>query len=373
MTLPIQTEIPISEQAARWVVRLERCEPEIQAEFGHWLRQSPQHIREFLMLVAIDKAFDVIDLSDINVNELPSHPSGNVVPLETRESGSDGDSDMISKPVLGFAPGAQPVATVPRNNARWIMSVAAALAGIVLVGGWLFMGGTTVDYATAIGEQRTFTLSDETVVQLDPLSHLRVNYSVRRRDVTLLQGDAVFKVRHRPEQPFFVHVGDALIADTGTEFRVDRRLTGTVVSVIQGSVDITIENAGGAPILPTTNLGTQTPPIVGATRISAGEQAKIPSNGKAVRRTTLDSGQIASLDHRRLLFTDDSLGDIAEDFNRYNRSPQIHIQSESLGNLRFSGSFDADDPTSLIEYLRQNPAIAVRRTANEWIIGDAHH
>jgi transmembrane sensor len=181
------------------------------------------------------------------------------------------------------------------------------------------------------------------VVQLNPLSRVAVSLSDETRDIRLLSGEALFKVKHEP-RPFLVHSGNTLIEDIGTQFHVYRRSSGTVVSVIEGAVK------------------------VASVRLDAGQEARVAQDGKTLKRSKLDASQLNSWRQRHLTFSGDTLSDIVADFNRYNRRPQIRIEDETLRAKRYSGGFDADDPESLVEYLRQSDAITVNRQGDELVI-----
>jgi hypothetical protein len=51
------------------------------------------------------------------------------------------------------------------------------------------------------------------------------------------------------------------------------------------------------------------------------------------------------------VFRNDSLADIAEEFNRYNRTLQMRVEGAEASDRRLSGVFDADAPESLLRFL----------------------
>jgi ferric-dicitrate binding protein FerR (iron transport regulator) len=77
---------------------------------------------------------------------------------------------------------------------------------------------------------------------------------------------------------------------------------------------------------------------------------------------------ISAWQQRRLVFTDDTLGDIAEEFSRYNRSPQIRIEGDALRARRFSGVFDADNPEGLLLYLAVDKSVVMDRDGDDVVI-----
>lgn len=71
---------------------------------------------------------------------------------------------------------------------------------------------------------------------------------------------------------------------------------------------------------------------------------------------------------RRLIFQGERLEELATEFNRYNRAPQIRVQGAQVANRRLMGIFDADDPESLILFLRQYEDLSVSVTPREVLI-----
>jgi ferric-dicitrate binding protein FerR (iron transport regulator) len=55
------SDLDIAEQAARWVVELEEGTLEDLSELAAWLKQSPVHVEELLLVMSTWKAFDQLD------------------------------------------------------------------------------------------------------------------------------------------------------------------------------------------------------------------------------------------------------------------------------------------------------------------------
>src|SRR5262249_4284338 len=62
-------------------------------------------------------------------------------------------------------------------------------------------------YITAIGEQREVKLPDNSRIMMNTGTRMGVDYSLRSRDVSILYGEASFRVTHEPDRPFTVHAG----------------------------------------------------------------------------------------------------------------------------------------------------------------------
>jgi transmembrane sensor len=359
------TEESICEQAARWALLVERGGQETHAAFATWLRASPHHVREYLLITALNKELDEIDLENLNVDEILARPTSNITTLDSVLTRGDCGSSRQNH--------------TRRARVSWLSGLAVGAVCLVVAGWWLLFGpASSQNYSTAIGEERSFSLADGSVVHLSPVSRLRVNFSAASREIQLDQGEAVFKVEHDPTRPFRVHAGGALIEDVGTEFHVYRRPTSTVVSVLEGAVEISGESTPSGP--PVTFEPSISGGITSArqaaksptrrARVAAGEEARIAADGQILQRTAVPAEELNGWLQPRLIFSGDTLAEIAEDFNRYNRDPQIQIEGDVLRAKRFSGSFDAHDPQSLVDYLQQSVGggISVERSGRMLVV-----
>lgn len=223
---------------------------------------------------------------------------------------------------------------------------------------------------TSVGEQRTVRLVDGSIVYLNARSRIRVAFSSAERDIELDEGEAVFKVAHDVARPFRVHAGGATVQAVGTEFNVYRRASETTVSVLEGKVEIrpaehvsasTDGSAKDSPAL-TGAVGKADAPVL----ITAGEQARITSRA-VTKQAEPDVIAAVAWRQRRLVFRAARLEDIAAEFGRY--SPQrIQLEDAVAREMRFTGTFDADDPGSLVLFLEKLNELSVRRDGEDFVI-----
>lgn len=421
-------ERQIAEEAAEWLAVLEDAGAEEQAAFAEWISESPQHLKEFLFMSALDSELTKLDPERrMKVEEIVARASSTVVPLSTM--GADGSFVIGGDESNGsganlVAPGASGGATpalVGTGNAQasamdthaaeldtqfsrnrpqtsrrrrgLTASLAAACAAIAVTFGWLLLGDEHI-YATAVGEQRAVSLPDGSVMQLNTKSRVRIEYSDNARNLHLLEGEAMFKVERDANRPFRVHSGASVIQAIGTQFNVVRRPSGTTVSVIEGIVSLTAAANvkafdGSAPVLPssgasptsssgngggnhsgisssdTTALSSAPP---GSVRLVAGQEARVGRDGRIDRQGEIDPLTTAMWRQHRLVFRDDTLEDIAAEFNRYNISLQIRIEDEEVKLQRYTAVFDANDPESLVAFLREAPELTLERQGNALVI-----
>jgi transmembrane sensor len=222
------------------------------------------------------------------------------------------------------------------------------LTGIV---GWLYRG---VTYATGIGEQRTIRLADNSVIDLNARSTIRVHFSQDARTVELIQGQALFHVAKDTHRPFVVRSDGMAVRAVGTEFDVYRKQTGMVVTVLEGRVAVT----------PTTHERNSSAATSQTSAIlSAGEQLTVTPVA-ALRPHRADITVATAWTQRRLVFEETPLAEVAEEFNRYSVR-QLNIDDPELARRPISGIYSSSDPSSVIGFLRAQPGLQVTETERE--------
>jgi transmembrane sensor len=222
--------------------------------------------------------------------------------------------------------------------------VLLAVASVLFLDAGRFSGS----YSTGIGEQRTVQLLDGSTVELNARSAIQVHLTERQRDVTLLEGQALFRVAKDKQRPFVVRAGDAQVRAVGTEFDVYKKQAATVVTVVEGRVETYDERDG---------------PGTAAIVLSAGEQLTVLPHAVTKPMRT-DTSIATAWVQKRLIFEETPLSDVAEEFNRYNRRP-LTIEDGQLENLRISGVYSSTDPASLINFLRSQNSIQLVETEKQ--------
>jgi transmembrane sensor len=86
----------------------------------------------------------------------------------------------------------------------------------------------------------------------------------------------------------------------------------------------------------------------------------VQSSGSAEPVRIVDSGRELAWAEGRLVFDNDTVAAVIEQFNRYNRV-QLHVSDETLGRRRVSAVFNASEPESFIAFIQGATAIRVVR------------
>ncbi|MFC4310804.1 FecR family protein [Steroidobacter flavus] len=335
--------------AAHWLSVLsdEHCTEAERRQFFVWLRASGQHVDEFLRLSRLTGRMSQRDLwPEMEVASLVAAAKvsgeGNVTPL-------DQPSVFVARP--------------ERKALRW--SMAAAVACVFVLAG-LIAGRSQIErwfapeYVTAVGEQRSITLEDGSVVELNSQSRLRAHFEAHLRAIELLGGEAIFRVSKDPNRPFRVRTGATDIVAVGTAFNVKANDARTVVTVLEGRVRVNQRDAA-------ERSAAATAKAVSEFELAVGDQLIVGKAQPAIRVSLRDTEKVTSWTERRLIFEDTPLSAAAAEFARY--SPRaIRIEDPSVGERKINGVFDATDPASLAEFLKGDETLEVRSDADGWTV-----
>jgi len=338
----------IIDEAADWFTRLQDTELscEDREAFADWLSASPEHVREYLTLANLHA--DIGELPPTrSVEDLvelagQGHPE-NVISLNAVE--------RVAKPDDSPASGT--------GRAGRVKRIAALAAGLVVIAlacvWWLYPHANVATYTTSIGEQKSFPLSDGSIVTLNAVSKLRIHYTEQYRDVQLLSGEALFAVAKNKLRPFRVLTNDSVIQAVGTQFNVNHRYADTTVTVVEGTVEI-------RPVVSQPQFTRPAPASEGSSgeglgarssiiRVTKGQRAHVDAQDAAITvSTVVDATVDTAWRERHLTFESRPLGEVVAEFNLYNEHP-IEIRDAGLNSTQVSGSFNANDPQSFALFL----------------------
>ncbi|MGH8209258.1 MAG: FecR family protein [Steroidobacteraceae bacterium] len=370
----------IIDEAAQWFVSMREpsASKENCAAFTDWLRTSPVHVRVYLEIAKLwgDSARIGPEFSA----DVIADRARNVVPLK---QGSDLPHLTISDS-QSLVMAAQRESSAPSEDGgarlglgAMVLSrrfaIAASLLTVFLAGGsawWHLTFART--YVTDVGEQRMITLEDGSIVKLNSRSRFAVRMSARKRQVDILVGEALFQVAHDTVRPFIVKSGAITIRAVGTQFDVNRTRFATVVTVVEGRVQVRAPLPPGPSVQPPSAQGvgssgvkdSNLEPSAAAILLSAGEQASVDMRGTLARSPKANVAAATSWLQQELIFEGESLSTVIEEFNRYSRTP-IVLSDPSLANMRINAVFHTTSPESLLRFVTRLDGIAVERSEGE--------
>lgn len=202
------------------------------------------------------------------------------------------------------------------------------------------------DYITGTGEQREIELADGSRMILAGGSAVAIAFEARERRVRLLSGEAFFEVRSNPQRPFRVTAREVDATVLGTRFDVRLGVDDVTVAVEEGAVQIT-QSAGAAE------------------KLTAGQSARVQSNGRVVR-TEQAPALVAAWRQGQLYAQGLHLKDAVEQLRRY-YSGTILIGDSRLADLRVTGAYDLNDPEEALRGMAQVHGASVRRIT-PWLL-----
>ncbi|WP_116810177.1 FecR family protein [Steroidobacter cummioxidans] len=339
-----QLKEQIAAEASDWIVRLQEAElsAALRAEFVEWLLRSPDHVEEFLAISHIwgetqHASASRFDAEQLVASVLLRSGADNVIALDA----------VRQMPKVDEGEGRRAYASRKSRFGAVAAVVLVALTTItwLRVDGW--MNPNVI--RTAIGEQRSITLSDGSIVDINTDSELRVDLEGQERRLRLVRGEARFKVAKDPQRPFIVATPQATIRALGTIFNVRAESERTAVAVLEGHVLVREFEAPRA-----------SPGDIAHIELKAGQQAAVNLTGEIVPAAGPPIERVAQWTNRRLVFREEPLAVVVAEFNRYHRTP-IRIETPQLAGLLISGTFDSSDLNSLLEYFARFEKVNVER------------
>lgn len=247
-----------------------------------------------------------------------------------------------------------------RRAVRGAVMVSAALA-CALIGGALQRGAVPVHtetvsappahYQTGFGQIRRIRLQDGSTIVLGAETSLTAILTPQRRAIHLVQGEAWFRVTHRPDWPFVVNAGRGTITDLGTAFVVDREPRRVEVTVTEGRVQIALNRLIRTPRL----SGVKLEPV----RLRRGQRFSYGVDAIGSVRA-VDPHMALSWTSGELEFSDEPLSDVAANLSRY--APQPIAVSPAAGRLRLSTLVFSRHIAEWLNGLSQVLPVTVERT-----------
>jgi len=342
----------ITQRAADWfVANRAGMAPEQRQAFTDWLKTSPVHVQEYLAIAAIGR----------DLRQACTVSARSIAALIERARNEDDSTVEFLRPL-------QDSSANHRPWRGWHFAAIALSAGVLLTSGLALFRDfaanptatapdavTVVHYQTGHGQQQTYVLADKSVVHLNTDSDVTIRYSKAQRSVSLSSGQALFEVTHESARPFRVTAKSAEIIDVGTKFDVRLWDAATVVTVVEGRVEVRLASAA-------------TPKSDGL-QVQAGQQVRVTDGGLPLLPVSVDAGRATAWLHRQISFDREPLGKVAAEFNRY-AMKSIEITTPALRGLRVSGIFSTDDTAAFIAFLRSLDGVQVEETATRVVVSE---
>lgn len=355
----------ISEEAAAWLIKLDGDRaPSVEelASLREWLSRSPVHREQLRSLAEFWGKMNV--LTELTV------PLGHA---ERRSSRRFASRSRFALP----------------RFARASLAAAVIVIGIAATF-WLRpdpLSGNDF-YATAVGQQRSMTLADGSIVILNTNTQIKVDYNNEYRNIRLLQGEAHFTVEKDPLRPFRVYAGNGRVQAVGTAFSVYLRDNSVDVTVTEGKVVLASVGQAGADLLPQPGSLPGSSQSSGSIAmvddgfvepmgtIKAGESATFQNAVDAdVARIidaieTVEAPEMAKrLSWREgiLTFAGDPLAVVVDEISRYT-TVSIEISDPVVRATRIGGRFPIGETDAMFDALEANFGLRVTRLSHDRVL-----
>ncbi len=245
-----------------------------------------------------------------------------------------------------------PERTAANDGAKWgrrgfIAAAAAAAAAAAIFYVSLPPAPTLYAIETGPGERRSIELAESTRIDLNGRSRIILDKE-NARFARLERGEALFRVRHLPDNPFRVEASDAQIRNVGTVFNVLNEGDTLIVEVAEGAVLFSAD-------------GDQLSLVAGK---MLARQAGRTTTGSRLPAT------IGTWRRGELVYSSASYASIARDLAR---NTGIDVQaSPGLGGRRFSGVILLDgDREALRRRVSLLLGVNVQLAGEGWVLAPA--
>lgn len=237
-----------------------------------------------------------------------------------------------------WAASAQVPASPPRRpSPRALAAGIAGLFTLLLAGaaGWNTWRQQqaqlpVMELAANAGSNSRTELPDGSIVELGGRSQARVHYTSAQRQLSLLHGQLFVTVSSDAGRPFVVNVGELRIKAVGTAFDVLNEAGRSVVTVVEGQVEVRTA-AGGAADQDAATI-----------RLGAGQQLVQVAGSGALPERIVDTATATAWRSGVLIFVDQPLIQVLAAVNRY-ADREVIIEDPQVGAaLAFTGTARTD-------------------------------
>lgn len=243
----------------------------------------------------------------------------------------------------------------PRNSAASRRQALSMLGWVAAIGLAAWGGARTqaartllADLSTPLGQRRSVTLADGSVLQMNGDSAVNLRFDGKQRRLELVRGEVFISTARetgQPYRPFLVETLHGQAQALGTRYSVRQDDERTIVAVEQGAVRLT------------PRLGT------GSVTVQAGQAGSMTAHAAAPAHSV--SADIWGWRHGVLLADDMLLRDLLHELSRYRHG--FLGCDEAVAGLRISGVFPLADTDAVLASLPNSLPVDIRFRTRYWV------
>ncbi|MDE0451457.1 MAG: FecR domain-containing protein [Gammaproteobacteria bacterium] len=327
-------------EAAAWLAQLETAEMDSAdlAALREWMGRSRSHVAELRRLAQLSASMNVM-------NDFAG-------PLE--------EAAATFEPVVRQRPG---IRLYPALGLAMVF-----VAMLTLLTQFNRDEPEPRSLVTRVGEYVEHTLSDGSHIALNTDSRLEIAFTAEVREVTLLEGEALFTVAKDPVRPFVVNAGSRRITVVGTVFLVRVGATAVEVAVTEGMVALHATTAAVVDAAPSPDSPDSIEPV----HLRERQSLKLPMNEQVPQlniKTISDSDLRRKLAWREGLldFYRTPLTEVVAEVSRHT-GMRISILDPELREREFDGLFRVGETELLLQALAVHGDIRLTRVGADTVL-----
>ena len=247
-----------------------------------------------------------------------------------------------------------------RTTTRRMMAIAASVGLLLIAFAWGYTNWLSPReqvYTAAYGTTQTIILADQSTVELNANSILRVSTDWTQQREVWLEGEAFFKVQPQrtttgKKIPFLVHTDELLVKVMGTQFNVLSRRGETQVGLSSGKVTLALTDEENP------NVDMQ-----------PGDWVAFSQEKERLEKSQIAPDTYTAWRNHQLRFDGHPLSEVRtvlEDYYGY----QVTFSTPALTHRTFSGEFPTDRTDLLLTAIEATLGVTVRKDGNDISIAE---
>lgn len=337
-----QLPVRINKQASEWFTLLQSeqaTDNQLQA-FNRWLSESDDHSEAYRQIADVWEGLETMRDTDM----------ARKLKLSVDHSGSPSNSfSSFLESMFTWISGHRIAAT----SFATIGFIAIFL--VAFVPSFAPEPSPVVRYLSTVGEIRSITLEDQSVVDLGASSEIKVQFSDSLRQIELVRGEAFFDVSSDPLRPFVVNADLLSVQVVGTQFDVRKRFKGVSVSVVEGQVKV-IDGEDSAPA------------DMHSVQLTAGQRVAKNADAAISPIESVADAELGAWRTGRLIYRNANLIDVVSDAGRYYQG-SFELNDENLFQEKVTLTLRSDQVALLPVMLSETlPVQSKVRPGNRIII-----